>query len=149
MTVLSATQEDIKQEVGDELAISGRKLSVLLIDDDPYFHRLIKAILDPEHFEVHGFESLPEMGHISQLGRYDMAILDYYLPSVNGLEIAQYVDAFFKDMPVILVSGGHPGEEEGAVIWPGCIQKYVSKAKGPKAILDAIWDVACSRMLAQ
>jgi DNA-binding NarL/FixJ family response regulator len=88
------------------------------------------------------------MGHISQLGHYDLAILDYYLPAVNGLEIAQYVDAFFRDMPVILVSGGHPGEEEGSVIWPGCIQRYVNKSEGPKAILEAVHDVVCSRVLA-
>jgi DNA-binding response OmpR family regulator len=150
MPVLTSTEEQsIRPDFVGELALKGRRLNVLLIDDDPYFHAITKAILDPRFYEFHGFESLPDMGNFSLLGKYDIAILDYYLPAVNGLEIAQYVDAFFRDMPVILVSGGKPGEEEGATIWPSCIQKYVNKAHGPKALADAIRDVSNSWALAR
>lgn len=122
------------------------RIKVLLIDDDPLFQELVRASLDHRYFEVDVFSSLSVLQNYADMSEYDIVILDHYLPEVTGLEIAQYVDMYFQNTPVIMVSGGHPGNDP-AWVWPGCIQKYVTKKSGISALVSAVMDICMTREL--
>ena len=140
------SQSSRPSTLSNPLGLSKRKIKVLLIDDDPFYQRLVATALDSRYFQVDCFNSLEEIGHISKIGHYDMAVLDHYLPQVSGLEIAEYVDAFFRKMPIILISGGQPGKNPG-IVWPGCIRKYVPKGAGIPALVEAVMEIAVNGRL--
>ena len=66
---------------------------------------------------------------------YDVVILDYYLESFKGPEIAEYVDVFFSHLPVVVISSSDISEKERQA-WPTCIRRFMNKTNGPHAILD-------------
>ena len=138
---------DLGRKLGSHPSGRQKRIEVLLVDDDPLFRRLVSGALDPDYFTVAAFESLPDVGSISQVGAFDIAVIDYYLPSVNGVEIAEYVDAFFKAMPVILVSGGRPGGD-AEKLWPSCIKRYVEKSAGVGEVINAIIEIVIDERMA-
>ena len=70
-----------------------------------------------------------------------MVVLDYYLESFKGSEIAEYVDVFFSHLPVVVISGSDISPQEQQA-WPVCIRRFIKKTAGPRAILDGALDVA-------
>lgn len=126
------------------LALSGKvgllqKKGILLIDDDELFRSLFKTIAESLGVPVTCHASLAEMHSFAALKDFDVAVLDYYLESFRGPEIAEYVDVFFRELPVILISGGEIDGETQRV-WPSCIRRFVNKASGPFAIIERALD---------
>jgi DNA-binding response OmpR family regulator len=112
-----------------------RKKGLLLIDDDESFCRLVKAAADARGIPITCFASLEQMPSLGALGDYDLAIIDYNLRAFTGLEIAEYVDVFFDQLPVLIVSIDNL-ENNSAERWPTCVRKFVNKAFGPFAIVQ-------------
>jgi len=128
-------------------ASTGQK-KVVLIDDDRGFLDLVIGVSAYEGVLIDSFESLDAMGCFANLRNYDLAIIDLFLPQVSGLEIAEYVDIFFSDLPVILISASPPRLVEK----PKCIREFINKNKGARSIIrkaQEIWAVDSSRKNAQ
>lgn len=120
-----------------------QKKGVLLIDDDEMFRALFKQVCDALGVPVTCHASLAEMHSFAALKDFDVAVFDYYLESFRGPEIAEYVDVFFRELPVILISGNEiDGDTQRA--WPSCIRRFVSKSSGPYAILERALDSVAS-----
>lgn len=113
-----------------------RKKGVLLIDDDPAFRALFLAVAGALGIPGRAYASLSEMNSFAELRNYDVVVLDYYLESFKGPEIAEYIDVFFTELPVIMISGGDVDEQANRV-WPSCIQRFLKKSAGPYEILQA------------
>ena len=101
---------------------------IAVIDDDPMFGRIMEQIgrhvgIDIKHFE--GFESLDG---------FDVAIVDYQLEDMTGLDVGRHVERFIGSLPVILVSRTNLPRSRD---WPRSIKEFVYKGMGPYAILDA------------
>ncbi|MEZ4744016.1 MAG: response regulator [Bdellovibrionota bacterium] len=110
---------------------------IVLIDDDLSFCQIMKAYASVRGWQLDAFVSLEEMGSIGKLSEYTSAIVDYNLKSMNGLEIAEYLPAFFGEMPMILVSGSDQKEKRDNP-WPNSIKAFVHKCEGPEKILDVV-----------
>lgn len=123
-------------------ATSVRSRKIVLIDDDPSFCNIMQSFALMRELDLDSFESLEDMGSIGRLSQYDLAIVDYDLGVMNGVEIAEYLPVFFDKMPMILVSG-KTRENEPISLWPDCIKRFVHKDEGPDKILDAA--VSCLR----
>src|SRR5687768_1685397 len=94
-----------------------RKKGIVVIDDDEAFCALIHMVGRNLGVPVQCYESLYHLGSFACLREYDLAILDFHLDSINGVEIAEYVDTFFRQLPVLLVSGDASlNESQGK--WP-------------------------------
>jgi DNA-binding NtrC family response regulator len=113
-----------------------RRKGIVVIDDDPLFCQVIQAVAESQGLPTHAFESLFEMGSFACLREYDLAILDYRLDHLNGVEIAEYVDTFFADIPVILISADETVRETVAK-WPQAVRRFVAKTEGPFSIVRA------------
>ncbi len=115
--------------------------TILLIDDDPDFRDLVSAVLDSAVVSVEAFESIADIGSFAKIGTYDIAIIDCQLPVMRGVEIAQYIDTFFDDMPVVLVSAdqslGHYKKQD----LPRCIRDFIAKEEGIGALVNTVMDL--------
>jgi CheY-like chemotaxis protein len=107
------------------------------------FRSLFKRIADSLGIPVTCHSSLAEMHSFAALKDFDVAVLDYYLESFRGSEIAEYVDVFFRDLPVILISGGEI-DGDSQRVWPSCIRGFVGKSSGPYAIIERALDAVAS-----
>lgn len=112
-----------------------RRKGLLLIDDDEMFRALFQAIADSMGVPCETFASLSDMPSFAALKEYDVVILDYYLDSFRGPEIAEYVDVFFNDLPVLVISGGEIDDGERRA-WPTCIRRFVPKSHGAYSIVE-------------
>ena len=112
---------------------------VVLIDDDRAFCKIMEAFALSRGVSLDCFTSLLEMGSVGRLSDYSVAVIDYDLGPINGIEIAEYLPIFFSGMPMVLISGRHR-EQSKDVPWPSSIRRFVHKDAGPDAILDAAVD---------
>lgn len=108
---------------------------MLVIDDDPAFGQIMKALASARGIQCDWVPSLESLGRVGRVGDYDLAILDYFLEKFTGGEIAEYVDVFFSDIPVVIVSS-RPDIHAQQRKWPKCVRLFVDKATGARSILD-------------
>lgn len=101
---------------------------VVLIDDDPVFCKLLSA--QAQNFSVHldYFASLESMSSIGNLRNYACAIVDYDLGGMTGVEIGEYLQHLFRDLPMVLIS--QTERSPGLSGWPNSIKGFVSKSDG-------------------
>ncbi len=115
--------------------IKTEKENFLLIDDDPLFRALVEAAGAKMGLAIESFGSVAEMGSFARIKQYAGVLLDFELEHLNGLEIAEYIDTFFVDIPVMLVTG-HNIEVLESRKRPLCIQKITSKKRPITDILE-------------
>lgn len=86
-----------------------KQSKVLLIDDDPDLHTLVKKILDPKSYEVvsayDGYEGLSKVVE----ERPDLIILDVIMPGKHGFEACHELKTdekyhFFSNIPVLMLT---------------------------------------------
>ena len=106
----------------------------ILIDDDPTFRAILLRSASMYGVQVDVYESLEELGAVGLLSRYDVAIVDYDLGVLNGLEIAEYLDILCCDTPMILVSA--KDRRSNAREWPQSIKQFIPKSMGYSYILE-------------
>ena len=123
----------------DEIAVDPntvliKKRGLLLIDDDECFRTLFQSIADSKKVPAATYSSLADMHSVGALGEYDAVVLDYFLESFRGTEIAEYIDVFFPNLPVLVISSNEI-ETSKQLHWPACIHRFVSKRSGGHAIV--------------
>lgn len=112
------------------------KQRIILIDDDASFGKIIVNFAEARGVHLDYFQSLQEIGFLGHLANYSVAIVDYDLGSMNGIEIAEYLPALFGGMSMVLISG----KDRTADVknpWPHSVRQFVHKDSGPNEILDA------------
>lgn len=106
---------------------------LVLIDDDPLFGNIMVRCARAHGADIDYFSSLMEMGSIGRLSEYDAAIVDYDLGNMTGIEIAEYMQVFFGDTPMVLVSS-LDRRRDVPVTWPRNVRKFLLKQAGYDAI---------------
>ena len=98
------------------------KKKILILEDDPYWVRLIKNRICFEHVEVECYHAstLQEALHLVEVIQPDLIIVDNYIPIgaspsfleqgiscsgiFSGLEFTQYIKSKYGDLPVVCLS---------------------------------------------
>jgi DNA-binding NtrC family response regulator len=109
---------------------------IVIFDDDVCFGALLAAKARAVGLEPAFFTSLLDLGSFARIKSFDLAIVDFYLGSIRGDEIAEYVDTFFGEVPVIIVSGEQMTPSRIAK-WPRSVRQFIGKSEGPIRIVDA------------
>ena len=117
---------------------------ILVIDDDPWTREALVSILRRAGYQVTSLEGLEgelEAGHFSQ--RYEVAVLDYHLPTLNGLEVARRLKSYQPDCRIIIISSElpnlpEPGDREAVV------DRFLAKPFSKDVILEAIAQLCSS-----
>jgi DNA-binding response OmpR family regulator len=97
---------------------------ILLIDDDPDMHAVVRMILEPQGYQVHCHLTGAEGLEMMRRQRPDLVLLDIMLahPS-EGLQVACEMrhDDRLKDIPIIMISaiGETMGKDYYSEVCPG------------------------------
>jgi DNA-binding response OmpR family regulator len=86
-----------------------KQTKILVIDDDPDVHTVVKKILEPQSYKVlsayDGFEGLRKVVE----ERPDLIILDVIMPGKHGFEVVHELKTdekyhFFSNIPVLMLT---------------------------------------------
>jgi CheY-like chemotaxis protein len=114
---------------------------VLLIDDEPTLHEMMRLILELGGYEMAGISGRVDE-EVSGEKRPDLIILDLMMPEVSGFEVLKKLkeDAETRDIPVIICSVRHFQEDMELAYNLGAV-RYITKPFEPNSLLQAIDEV--------
>jgi two-component system response regulator AtoC len=84
--------------------VGGPSARILIVDDDPYFLRVLSRILTGENFQVKTAEGAVEAAQILQENCFDLVISDLRLPDGDGLSILQEIRKAGSEIPVVILT---------------------------------------------
>lgn len=110
---------------------------ILVVDDDPAIRRLLKDKLEGAGYEVWTAASGDQaLDAISRRGMPHLAIVDIYMPGMNGLRFCETVQQFC-DLPIIMLSAI---DEEETIV--GSISRYaedyITKPFSPRELVARV-----------
>jgi DNA-binding NarL/FixJ family response regulator len=118
-------------------------MRLLLADDHPLFREGVKPVLEKldayiELVEATDYPSAFEAMHRAALnGGVDLALLDLYMPGMDGLEGIVRFRAAFPDTPVVVLSAAEQTEDIQQLLSEGALG-YVTKSSSSEVILGAL-----------
>ena len=98
---------------------------ILVIDDDRWTREALVSILRRAGYQVTTQE------------RYQVAVLDYHLPELNGLEVARRLKQFQPDCRIVMISSELPNLPELAG-QEAVVDRFLAKPFSKDAILEVI-----------
>jgi DNA-binding response OmpR family regulator len=111
---------------------------ILVIDDDRWTREALVSILRRAGYQVTSrerFDQELEAGHFSQ--HYEVAVLDYHLPHLNGLEVARCLKRFQPDCRIVMISSELP-ELPSLAGQEAVVDRFLAKPFSKDAILEVI-----------
>jgi DNA-binding response OmpR family regulator len=81
------------------------KGSVLLVDDDESIVQVFKLILEDEGYTIQTANSGKAAAEIMAQSNFDVAILDFKLPDLPGVELARMIRMHDTRIRIIFLSG--------------------------------------------
>jgi len=109
---------------------------LLILDDDPYFGALLSATARRFGFVPTYYASIFDLGPFARIKDFDLAIIDVYMGCIRGDELAECIDMFCSEVPVILVSGHDLHETNWESRCPESVRSFMPKTAGPLKILE-------------
>jgi two-component system, NtrC family, nitrogen regulation response regulator NtrX len=79
--------------------------SILVVDDEPGVRSSLQGILGDEGYVVDVVESGEAALQALDGRRYDLVLLDVWLPGMDGLEVLGKIRTLDADLPVLVISG--------------------------------------------
>ena len=83
---------------------------ILVVEDDEFVRESVCAVLGTAGYETVEAANGEEGIALIESESPDLAIVDIWMPKVDGLTLLRRVRADNADLPIIIVSGGGPGE---------------------------------------
>jgi DNA-binding response OmpR family regulator len=77
---------------------------ILLVDDEPAITRTMQLILMQDQHQVEIAGDSAAALRVYDTGRFDLVILDFRMPEVDGLELARLIRVWNPTQPILLVS---------------------------------------------
>jgi len=81
------------------------RTTVFYVDDNLKSSRLLTSVLEECGFRVIAKNDSIEALVLCQRTHFDLALLDYEMPSMSGSRLAQEIKFLVPDVPVVLISG--------------------------------------------
>ncbi|WP_164667557.1 response regulator [Virgibacillus doumboii] len=81
------------------------KKEILVVDDQPGIRLLLQEIFTNEGYQVTAVETGKEALDTIYNGSYDLVMLDYKLPVVDGIQVIQQLEHDNFTTPLIVMSG--------------------------------------------
>ena len=124
-----------------------KQTKILLIDDDPDLHSVVKKILEPKSYEVvSAYDGDEGLGKVVE-ERPDLIILDVMMPGKHGFEVCRELKTdekyhFFSNIPVLMLTV-YPEDREKAhlSIREGMMMEaedYLQKPVDPQELVNRV-----------
>ncbi len=82
-----------------------RRVTVLVVDDDPKVVRMLSELLEDEGYAAVAALTGREALAVLERTDVDAVILDLVLPDIDGMEVLQHMKARWPRLPVLILSG--------------------------------------------
>lgn len=82
--------------------------TILIVEDDQLFRKALMTFLTSLGFETYGVATGEEALREVSWSNCDLVLIDYYLPGMNGIELARTMQARHLPARMILMSGYLP-----------------------------------------
>jgi len=121
-----------------------RQLKTLLVDDDEWIRDSMSIFFQSEGCAIQTLETAEEALHLFAKDRYDIVLIDYMLPGMNGISFAKALDRLTKHTPksptpIIKILITAHGEEEIVTQARGAgFHDIIHKPFTPEAIETAL-----------
>ncbi|MDP4099325.1 response regulator transcription factor [Paenibacillus sp. P96] len=76
---------------------------ILVVDDDPHFRRLVKAVLDKEGCDLYEASDGIEALSLLETLKVDLVILDVMMPNMDGWQLCRELRTHY-DLPVLMLT---------------------------------------------
>lgn len=132
-----APKNQIDHEVLPQPAISS--LRIVVVDDDPVCREILSAMLADDGHLVNVFSSGAELLAGLKQDTFDLFILDYAMPDMNGATLAEKIRERLPQVPIVFATGYADTEEMKRVLGANAaiVEKPVNYDK-LKCILERI-----------
>jgi CheY-like chemotaxis protein len=110
---------------------------VLVVDDDPGTREALVDILHRAGYQVTSLMGDAGVEAALHSRPYQVAVLDYHLPDLNGLEVAARLKRLQPECRVILISSELPVVAETSLP-PVVVDRFLAKPFSKDAILEAV-----------
>jgi len=84
------------------MGISARR--ILVVDDDPLVLDSLRTMLGVEGHAVETASNAKEALNLFKKGSFDLVILDYEMPGMNGDELAAAIKALDLNQPIVMIT---------------------------------------------
>jgi CheY-like chemotaxis protein len=117
---------------------------VLVIDDQSYVRATVITALTTRGFEVIGAASGFEGLALSENSNFDLAIIDVYMPGMDGIQVIRKLRARDHTFPIIAMSGIELGESGRTTLdfLPNARLSDIGRLKKPFRAPELISEVA-------
>jgi CheY-like chemotaxis protein len=78
--------------------------AILYVDDNPKSSRLLTGVLEECDFRVITKHEPAEALALCRRASFDLALLDYEMPTMNGARLAREIKYLTPDLPIVLIS---------------------------------------------
>jgi two-component SAPR family response regulator len=112
---------------------------VVLLDDDRIFAKTMERIAKKNAISLMSICNPEDLERIAGMD-FDLALVDFDLGDVTGVELAEGVSEAVGYIPIIMISNRRRRPTAGEP-WPATIKRFVEKSVGPAEILDQALDV--------
>ena len=87
---------------------TGRKLNILVVDDEEMVCHCIRDLLSYDGHDVVAFTSSEMALAAFEAGKFDIVFLDYSMPGMKGDELALAINVIEPSLPIVMVTGNSP-----------------------------------------
>jgi two-component system chemotaxis sensor kinase CheA len=116
-----------------------RRLTVLLVDDKPFFRDMLTPVIAAAGYEVNSATSAQQvLDYIQQGISFDVLVTDIDMPGMNGYDLGKtlHQDPNHRNLPIIALDA-HPSEKVKAAALSAGMMNVVGKFDR-QALLQAL-----------
>jgi two-component system response regulator RegA len=117
--------------------MTGSRPWILVIDDDPWTREALVAILRRAGYRVTTAPGFDQELAAAEAPAYQVAVVDFHLPSLNGLEVARRLKELQPDCRILMISSEPPEVAELSGPDP-VVDRFLAKPFSKDAILEVI-----------
>ncbi|HML46417.1 MAG TPA: response regulator transcription factor [Clostridia bacterium] len=77
---------------------------ILVVDDDKYIQRLMRAVLEAEHYTVFTASNGEEALEVMDAEHIDLVVLDIMMPKMDGYAFTKTLRSVQNELPILMVS---------------------------------------------
>ncbi len=121
---------------------------ILVVDDDPYFLRVLSRILSDQKFQVTTASGAAEATRALRENSFDVVVSDLRLPDGDGLSILEGIRQAGSSVPVVIITAYGEVDSYLAAMNAGAVE-YLNKPLKSEELISVIRKCLRSRMPAR